>query len=112
MAAVRVVPGFDVFGDRLAEFVPGLPGPRVEEFSLQRREEALTKRVVIGTFDAANASEQAGHVLNGHLALVGRMRHPVDRPEGIAAPQRSARRRPFIQLGTNSSCDRANRSSL
>ncbi len=57
---MRVVPGCDVSEDRLAEFVPGLPGPRVEEFSLQHREEALTKRVVVGMFDAADASEQAG----------------------------------------------------
>ncbi len=45
MQEKRILAGFGVFKDRLAEFVPGLPDVRVEKFSLQRREETLTKRV-------------------------------------------------------------------
>ena len=60
MAAVRVVPGFDVFEDRLAELLTSGPGSRVEELSLERCEEAFAEGVVIGGADAAHAAEQAG----------------------------------------------------
>ena len=60
MAAVRVVPGFDVFEDRLAELLAAGPGLRVEQLALERCEEAFAEGVVVGGADAAHAAEQAG----------------------------------------------------
>ena len=60
MAAVRVVTGFDVLEDFLAELLAAGPGSRVEEFSLERCEEAFAEGVVVGGADAAHAAEQAG----------------------------------------------------
>ncbi len=54
MAAVRVVPGFDVFEDRLAELLAAGTGSRVEELSLELCEEAVAEGVVVGRADAAH----------------------------------------------------------
>ena len=57
---MRVVPGFDVFEDRLAELLTSGPGSRVEQLALERCEEAFAEGVVVGGADAAHAAEQAG----------------------------------------------------
>ena len=59
MAAVRVVPAFDEFEDRHPGFDLCLEPVTVEELALERREEALTHRVIVRVAHAAHRRTHA-----------------------------------------------------
>jgi PAS domain-containing protein len=110
MPPLGIVPAVTVLSHCLLDLPPRRPAPAIQEFPLQRREEALHHGVVVAVPASAHAAddpagrEQALVVGAGVLAAPIRVMQRGGMMQGQGTPQRGARQR-AIEPGTGGPAD-------
>src|SRR5690606_191746 len=94
---MRVVPALDPFEDGHAGFRLALEPPTIQQLALQRREEALSHRIVVGVADRAHRRHDAGFLAALAEGVTGVLRPAVRMMNDAAGPALTHRHLQGIQ---------------